>query len=193
VRTVYVVTHPEATHHVDRLVGGWYDSDLTAEGERAAGAIALALRAEIPVGAEVEVFASDLTRTRRTAAEVARAFGVEPVLDRRLRERSFGAAEGGPKSPRDHLAPGAEATLVVANRVYAAMGEILARRCERQIVVTHGGALTYVVACWIGMPVESVERVAFRVASGSITTLCEDDRFHNREVVALGDRRHLDR
>ncbi|GGL38005.1 hypothetical protein [Nocardia jinanensis] len=34
-RTVHVVTHPEATHHVDR-VGGWYDSGRIAAGERAA-------------------------------------------------------------------------------------------------------------------------------------------------------------
>ena len=24
-----MVTHPEATHHVDRRVGGWFDSELT--------------------------------------------------------------------------------------------------------------------------------------------------------------------
>lgn len=31
-RTIYVVTHPGATHHCEGLVGGWYDSDLTAKG-----------------------------------------------------------------------------------------------------------------------------------------------------------------
>ncbi|WP_291799342.1 hypothetical protein [Brevibacterium sp.] len=28
-RTLCVVTHPEATHHVHELVGGWHDSELT--------------------------------------------------------------------------------------------------------------------------------------------------------------------
>lgn len=28
-RTVFVVTHPEATHHVEDRVGGWFDSQLT--------------------------------------------------------------------------------------------------------------------------------------------------------------------
>lgn len=206
-RTLYLVTHPEATHHVEQVVGGWYDSDLTPAGVRATTAIAAALRAEIPDGTEVEIFSSDLTRTRRTAAEIGRAFGVDPVLDRRLRERSFGAAEGRATSwlddrfvappmtgePRlDHVAsPGAEPTRSVAARAYAAMADILARPCTRQIIVTHGGTLTYLVACWIGMPVESVGQVAFRSASGGITTLREDDRYHNREVVALGDIRHL--
>ncbi len=28
-RRIYVITHPEATHHVENRVGGWYDSDLS--------------------------------------------------------------------------------------------------------------------------------------------------------------------
>ena len=41
VRSIYVVTHPEATHHIERVVGGWYDSRLTPAGIRAAVSIAL--------------------------------------------------------------------------------------------------------------------------------------------------------
>lgn len=35
-RHLYVVTHTEATHHVDNIVGGWHDSQLTPNGKRAA-------------------------------------------------------------------------------------------------------------------------------------------------------------
>lgn len=62
-RTLYVVTHPEATHHVDGVVGGWHDSQLTPAGVRATVSIAQALRARIPDGAEVDLFSSDLQRT----------------------------------------------------------------------------------------------------------------------------------
>ncbi|WNI29005.1 hypothetical protein [Streptomyces sp. ITFR-6] len=72
------------------------------------------------------------------------------------------------------------------------MDEILQRPCEHQIIVTHGGSLTFVLACWIKMPIESVDYASFRGPSGSITKLCEDDFFHNRQVVTLGDTRHLD-
>ena len=44
-RNIYVVAHPEATHHVERVVGGWHDSKLTPAGARAAGTIAEAFRA----------------------------------------------------------------------------------------------------------------------------------------------------
>ncbi|MDH6223172.1 histidine phosphatase family protein [Streptomyces sp. MJP52] len=207
-RTLHVVTHPEATHHVEGVVGGWHDSRLTPAGVRAAVSIARALRARIPDGAEVELFTSDLRRTLRTADEVSEVFGVKPVLDRRLREKSYGEAEGRPQEwlDRRFVPPpaagermdhhegvrGAETKEVWARRVYAAMDEILRSPCGHQIVVTHGGSLTYVVASWIGMPIESVGYVSFRAPSGSITTLREDDFFHNRQVVGLGDTRHLD-
>jgi probable phosphoglycerate mutase len=203
VRSIYVVTHPEATHHVEGVVGGWHDSRLTPAGIRAAVAIAGTLRARIPDDAEVEVISSDLRRTRRTADETAKAFGVAPIEDSRLRERSYGAAEGRPQEWLDQrfVPPpaigdrmghdvgiqGAETTRAVARRVYAAMDEILRRQCEHQIIVTHGGTLTFVVAHWIGMPIESLGHVNFRVRPGSITTLREDDYFHSRQVVSLGD------
>ena len=56
VRTIYVIAHPEATHHVERVVGGWHDSPLTPVGIAAAVSIAHALRAAIPDGAEPEPF-----------------------------------------------------------------------------------------------------------------------------------------
>ncbi|WP_405187971.1 histidine phosphatase family protein [Streptomyces anulatus] len=207
-RTLYVVTHPEATHHVEGVVGGWHDSELTPAGVRAAVSIARALRARIPDGAEVELFSSDLRRTLRTADEVAGLFGVKPVVDRRLREKSYGEAEGRPQEwldrrfvpppavgermDHDEGVRGAETKSVWAQRVYAAMGEILRSDCEHQIIVTHGGSLTCVVASWIKMPIEAAGYASFRGPSGSITTLREDDFFHNRQVVSLGDTRHLD-
>ena len=206
-RTVHVVTHPEATHHVDRVVGGWHDSDLTPAGVRAAGAIASALRSAIPAGARPEVITSDLTRTRRTADAVAEALGVRPMVDRRLRELSYGEAGGRPKAWLDErfVAPpadgnrldhdcgirGAETIRTLATRVYTAVDELLARPREHQVVVTHGFAMTFVVARWIGMPVESVGRVLFSVPAGSITTLREDDLFHDRALISLGDTTHL--
>ncbi|MFD4832667.1 histidine phosphatase family protein [Streptomyces uncialis] len=207
-RTLYVVTHPEATHHVERVVGGWHDSELTADGVRAAVSIARALRAQVPDGADVELFSSDLRRTLRTADEVAGVFGVRPVVDRRLREKSYGEAEGRPQEwldqrfvpppavgermDHDEGVRGAETKAVWARRVYAAMDDILRSPCEHQIIVTHGGSLTCVVAAWIKMPVESAGYANFRAPSGSVTTLREDDFFHNRQLVSLGDIRHLD-
>ncbi|WP_194893530.1 histidine phosphatase family protein [Catenulispora pinisilvae] len=206
-RTIYAVTHTEATHHVDKLVGGWYDSQLTPAGRRDAAAIGRVLRAEIPEGADVEVISSDLLRAQQTAEKVSDALGVTTIMDRRLREKSYGEAEGRPQQwlDRRFVPPpatgdrmghyegmrGGETRGECAQRVYAAMAEILARDCEYQIIVTHGFALTFVVAAWIKMPFAALGSVSFRVRSGSITTLREDDFYHNRQVLSLGDTRHL--
>lgn len=207
-RTLYVVTHPEATHHVEGVVGGWHDSHLTPAGVRAAGSIARALREQVPDGAEVELYSSDLRRTARTAEEVGAAFGVRPVLDRDLREKSYGEAGGKPQEwldrrfvpppavgermDHDEGVAGAETKLEGARRLYAALDRILARPCRHQIIVTHGGSLTFLVASWIRMPIEAAGYASFRAPSGSITTLREDDFFHNRQLAVLGDTRHLD-
>ncbi len=207
-RTVHVVTHPEATHHVEGLVGGVHDSDLTARGARQAALVAAALRARIPHDAAVDVVTSDLLRTRRTATAIGEALGVVPSPDTRLREASYGAAGGRPQAWLDaRFVPppavgdrlrhelgvaGAETRLEVALRVYAATTDLLRRAADHQVVVTHGFAATFVVAAWIGMPVQAAGSVAFPVASGSITTLREDEFFHNRAVLTVGDVAHLD-
>lgn len=72
------------------------------------------------------------------------------------------------------------------------MDGIIARPAELQIIVTHGFALTFVaaawiVAAWIGMPLEAVGFVNFTVPSGSITHLRQDNYWCNRAVTSLGD------
>jgi len=202
-RTVHVVTHPEATHHVDGVVGGQFDSTLTLRGEREAVAIAAALRARISTVGRVTVATSDLRRTRQTAATIGEALGVEPVLDPRLREKSYGEAGGRPQAWLDaRFVPppavgdrlrhhegvaGAETRLDVAVRAYASMTDLLLHDVDELVVVTHGFTAGLLVAAWIGMPVEAAGHVAFPVPSGSITTLREDGYFHNRAVVTVGE------
>ncbi|SKC37385.1 histidine phosphatase family protein [Krasilnikoviella flava] len=207
-RRVSVVTHPEATHHVEHVVGGQFDSVLTPRGERHAEAIAAALHDRIDESARVAIAASDLRRTRRTAEIIGQTLTVVPALDPRLREKSYGEAGGRPQSwldarfvpppavgdrLRHHDGPaGSETRLDVARRIYEAMMDLLTLEVDELVIVTHGYTAGLVVAAWIGMPIEAAGHVAFPVPSGSITTLREDSRFHNRAVVTIGDIRHLD-
>ncbi|WP_394940208.1 histidine phosphatase family protein [Psychromicrobium sp. YIM B11713] len=206
-RSIYLVTHPEATHHVEGLVGGWYDSALTAKGERDAVLIAEELRRRIPLEAEVELYASDLQRTLLTAQIIADRFRLKPILDPGLREKSYGVAGGKPQAwLNERFIPppvqgermnheegiaGAETMAELAVRVYQALQAILESECETQIVVTHGGAISFVLTAWIGMPLESLGYANFKVAPGSITLLREDDYFHNHQIVSLGETGHL--
>ncbi|MFC7363430.1 histidine phosphatase family protein [Nocardioides astragali] len=205
-RTLYVVTHPEATHHVEGLVGGQHDSALTARGRRDAEAIAARLGQMIPRDVEVDLFTSDLRRTSETAEAIAKRLGLATIPLRDLREKSYGVAGGRPQSwlderfvpppavgermHHDEGVEGAETKAELAHRVYRAVDHVLARDSEHQIVVTHGMALTFVICAWIRMPIEAAGYAAFRSTSGGITVL-RDDRFHNRAVVSLNDASHL--
>lgn len=219
-KRLFVVTHPEATHHVDGLVGGWFDSALTERGLHAAERIAKSLQSDFGLGsvdgagdgarpsAGVRIVSSDLLRTRQTAEVIADALGVPVELERGLREKSYGVAEGRPQSwlderfitppsvgermDHDEGIDGSETKLEWFTRVYAAMErleESTAAAAEDSldlVIVTHGGSATPVIASWMRIPLTACAYAAFRVGSGSITVLTEDDRFHNRSLTVLG-------
>lgn len=206
-KRLYVVTHPQASHHVDGLVGGWFDSALTDLGHQHAELIGLRVRQLIPEQAHAELYSSDLSRAVQTAATMGRHLVVEPNLLDDLREKSYGEAEGKPQewleqrfvpppAVGDRLRhvelSGAESKHDFAVRIYRVMDEILASPGEYQVIVTHGFALTFIVAAWIKMPLEAAGYANFRSSSGGITHLVEDDYFHNRGVSVVNDTTHLD-
>jgi 2,3-bisphosphoglycerate-dependent phosphoglycerate mutase len=205
-KNVYVVTHPEATHHVDGLVGGWFDSDLTARGAAHAEAIADNLAERVGT-VNVEVYSSDLIRARRTADVIAQRLGANLTIEPGLREKSYGAAEGRPQEWLDErfLPPpevgermrhdegvkGAETRMDLATRAYAAMERIQDVAVENQVVVTHGGTATYLLAAWIGMPIDAADRVHFRFTSGGISLLRKEDVYHSHQIIQLNETGHL--
>lgn len=205
-RTIYLVTHPEAQHHVDGLVGGWYDSELTERGQLEAERIADVLVERIGER-PVEVSSSDLRRASEAADRIARRFSVEVRADTRLRERSNGEADGKSQEWLDerriplpeygdrlghHDGPaGAETRLALVERLYPALEDIISSTVETQIVVSHGSASSYLISAWIGMPMLSTDRGFFPLKSGSITTLRRNDTHFSNQVVALNETGHL--
>lgn len=204
-KEVFVVTHPEATHHVEDRVGGWFDSHLTEHGVTQARRIATALATSVQPGATL--FSSDLRRTVQTATAIGEQLQLEPIWLTEIREKSYGVGDGKPdawfrerfvppplageRMDHDEGLEGAETKLQWARRVYAGMETILSDTARQKIIVTHGGSASLVIARWIGMPLDALSYASFRVDSGSITRLVEDDYFHNRAVERLNDTTHL--
>lgn len=203
-RNIFVVTHPESIHHVEARVGGWFDTSLTARGKTQATAIAQALKQRLQETSH-PIYTSDLKRTLETAEIIAAEFGASVHRDRDLRELSVGDAEGQPHSymqthwrgapPDQRLdhrqVDNAETLREFATRIYRGVERILAHDETQTIIVTHGYALTYVVAAWIGMPIEAGTHVKFAATSGGITHLHEDDIYANRSVESLNQTQHL--
>ncbi|RDE10664.1 histidine phosphatase family protein [Pelagibacterium lacus] len=204
-KDIFVVTHTEAAHHLENRVGGWFDSDLTHRGLQEAEAIAERLASLIGSGA-VEIYSSDLRRASQTAAAIARRLGQTVQETSALREISYGVAGGKPQAwldarytpaPDDNRLDcdggidGAETRRDVARRVFPFIDGVVRRRCEKQIIVTHGFTLSMVIAAWMKIPIDATGFLAFPAKSGSITHLRQDDFFRNRAVLFIGDRAHL--
>lgn len=206
-KDIYLVAHAQSRHHVEGLVGGWYDSDLTELVRRQAQALADRIAQHIRGAPAVEIYASDLRRAVQTADPIAHALGSPVMSSSDLRERSYGSAGGKPNAwlaermiyaPKagnrlDHRdgVDDAETKREFAGRIYRAMDAIVASPCPVQVVVTHGYAVTFAIAAWIRMPLEAVGWVNFRSSAAGLSHLREDDRFFNRAVLELNDTGHL--
>jgi probable phosphoglycerate mutase len=85
-KEICLVTHTEATHHVERKMGGWYDSPLTDKGRVDARACGLRL---VDQGwSAVPIFTSDLKRTSQMAEVLADCFESPIRYDKRLGDGS---------------------------------------------------------------------------------------------------------
>ena len=191
---IYVVSHTESEHHLSDLVGGWYDSELTEKGIADANGIAKALNSEGDIEA---IFSSDLKRARTTAKCIAKVVNAPITVSSALREMSFGDAEGKVQAwlhdriqPEDgdnrmdhRIVNGAETKREFAGRIYHYLNRI--ELPKSLVISTHSFAATYVIAWWIGMPLESVGYVNFGIKPGKITKLVKDDFFKNRAIAYL--------
>jgi probable phosphoglycerate mutase len=93
---LYLVRHGLSTANVDGRVQGHWDTDLTPEGLRQAGATGRFL-AHYFAGLGVTpaaLYSSDLKRAWHTAQAIGRYLGREPIPDAGLREMHTGLAAG---------------------------------------------------------------------------------------------------
>ncbi|RDI48520.1 putative phosphoglycerate mutase [Nocardia mexicana] len=204
---IYVVSHPHAEHTARDLVGGWHDSRLTSRGRRDARLVAEEFERRRRGNARaIRITTSDLARCAETAEIIASRLDAPVARDPRLREISFGDAEG---RPNDWLAqrrvpapdhdrlehrgpiPGAETRRELATRVGASVRELMADVDHDHIVVTHGYALTFVITAWMQIPVDAVGFASFATKPGAITHLQLDDYWRNRTLLSLADTSHL--
>jgi len=196
-----VIRHGQTEWNLASRIQGHLDSALTEAGRAQARALARRLAAE---PAFELLVSSDLGRALATARAVARATGLEPVLDARFRERSFGVGEGlgyaeidrrYPDSFRpereidpDFAIPGGESRRAFHERVANAFESLARERPEaRIVVVSHGGVLGALYRHIHRVPVNRVHRVAITNASYNAFT-CADGRW---TVLAWGDAGHL--
>jgi probable phosphoglycerate mutase len=199
---IILVRHGEAEHMVSDLTEGWTNSDLTEEGRAQADAVAQ-WRSEELSGESVRILCSDLNRAVQTTESIAEALGVDFTRHMAIRELNNGVAAGKTKQEAKpfldgsttisidwHPYPKSESWREFYSRVSAFMFDLSLD--ETVIVVCHGGTINMIVAWWLGLEPEHMNRVFFECAPTGVTIL-HSDRLENHAVERLNDTYHLTR
>ena len=141
-----LVRHGETESNVRKVLLGWHDSPLTAQGREQAQATAATLPDSIDM-----IMSSDLGRARQTADYVLEHFSNTPILyDWRLRERCFGELENNPINPEEidksfvdkfTSYRGAEPLAHMNERIKSFIRDCALFDAETILLVTHSGVL----------------------------------------------------
>lgn len=91
-KKIITVQHCQAVHHLNQMVGGVTDWELTELGFKQAENIGIALKEKIGVNSDYKIYSSDLLRTRQTADTIAKHLNITPIYCKYLREINLGSA-----------------------------------------------------------------------------------------------------
>jgi broad specificity phosphatase PhoE len=190
VKRIITVQHCQAVHHVNKMVGGVTDWELTELGKEQANNIGIALREKIGINSDYKIYSSDLIRTRQTADIIAKHLNMTPIYHQELREINLGSATGKSQEwfkanqiPRPSNMPwiyhkvmlDAESAEEVYYRVSKLVDEIENSNDENIIIVGHGGSLSLFTACWLKLTILVLEKTALLGSAGGVSFMSERD------------------
>lgn len=197
--TILLVRHA-TTAATGRRLGGWTPGvHLDARGQAQAEAVGARL-----AGANVAVvYASPLERTQDTAKAIARACGLRVRTRRDLGEVDYGDWTDKPlgqlrrrklwpviqQTPSRVTFPGGESIRGAQHRAVTAVETLAAEHGDDVVVaVSHADIIKAVAAHYIGMPLDTFQRLIVQPAS--ITTIILHER-HPPMIAGLNDTAHL--
>jgi probable phosphoglycerate mutase len=180
-RRLILVRHGESVWNVEQRVQGQTCRGLTDHGRAQAERTAEVVAARVT---DALLITSDLGRCRDTAAPLAAALGMDPIVDVALRERSFGSWEGFTREDLEREDPeryrrwragedviaevGGESDVDLRRRSSGVFSDLLAQDGPDTVVaVTHGGTIWFGVHELLGL---SGARLGY-VDNASVTEL----------------------
>jgi broad specificity phosphatase PhoE len=175
-----LVRHGESLFNRMGIVQGHTDSPLTDLGREQANRAGEVLR-ERGIRA---IYTSDLARAWETACIVGEEIGVKPVVMEGFREIRLGKWEGRPieeirekdsknlelwySCPLEARIPGAESLEEFQKRVLNTLEEIKRKDGDGRIaIVSHGGVLSVIISCVLGLDINHLWH--FRLSNASLS------------------------
>ena len=207
---IILVRHGEATHHTQKLTGGWTDSELTAKGREQLEALAAKLAQDF-AGKRVplRILASDLQRAAESARIIAGAleFPLEKIeYCQFLREKNNGLAAGlteeaakkmycrpATEQELDHRNyPGGETRIEFYERNVQGLLGCADWEKENLLIVAHKGTVQNLIFAWMGMDMQDVvgHNMSVDITPASLSVL-GINKWHEHAIFRLNDISHL--
>ncbi len=197
-KRIITIQHCQSEQHINGMMGGWNDWELTELGREQARRIGERLGAELE-GQSVKLYSSDLKRASQTAAPLAEKLGIKVEYRQELRERNSGPLVMGKSKEwyREHCdnfgdmvderpMPSAETKREMYERLLPFCREVQERAEDTVIFISHGGALSVWNIVWLGLPPEVMNTCGIFGKAGAIG---EFDMYRGWEhrILRIGD------
>jgi broad specificity phosphatase PhoE len=199
--TIHLVRHGDTSQAAEGIFCGDLDPALTEHGHWQAEQLA---RAATPLGLAA-LYSSPKLRARQTAEPIARAAGLQPVIEDGLREIAYGRWEGLRESdirlnepaalvawqndPALVSPPGGETAYHIAARALPVLARVRDRHKSGHVmVVSHKATVRVIVCALLGMPLQR-----FRTHVACPTTSMTSFEFppEGPILIGLADVHHL--
>ena len=204
---IILIRHGEATHHTERLTGGWTDSILTPVGQKQLQLLAEKLAIDFKNKQKKPIIiSSDLKRARTSAEIIAKALDIKEVKTRSfLREKNNGDAANMKEKDAKKLYkgsldgenldfvnyPGGETRRKFYNRTKVDFDRYI-NDDDDYILVSHKGTIQNIIFNWLGFSIQEVYDKNFSVdilpASISVLGI---NKWHEHCLFLLNDISHL--
>lgn len=206
---IILVRHGEATHHTNKLTGGWTNSSLTEKGREQLRAVGEKLARDFSdKNCKIRILASDLKRAAESAKIIAEKLpgknSVEEYLF--LREKNNGTAAGLKEDEAKKIYcrleseqelnhrnyPGGETRNEFYQRNVQGLLENADVENENLLIVAHKGTIQNIIFFWMGMDMKQVVEKNFSVdiQPASVTVL-GINKWNEHAVFKLNDVSHL--
>lgn len=205
-----LIRHGEATHHTQKLTGGWTNSQLTEKGRGQLQAAATKLARDFAGRRpKVRILASDLERAAESARIIGEALGYGEAIEYYscLREKNNGVAAGMTEEAAKayYRKPASEQELDHRNypegetrrefylRNIEGLKEQADLEKENLIIVAHKGTIQNIIFHWLGMDMPKVveQNLSVDIQPASITVLGVN-KWHEHAIFRLNDTSHLE-